>query len=80
MDTTEEYIFQQHLRNLNTKWEDFSNEIKSLQTPDTFSIIYATDIHSHIIPTYEELKTKNNKDEIKERIQNHIKQILSSKI
>lgn len=34
----------------------------------------------YIIPTYEELKTKNNKDEVKERIQNHIKQILSSKI
>lgn len=61
MNTTEEYIFQQHLRNLNTKWEDFSNEIKSLQTPETFSIIYATDIHyirkyAKYVPAYYKVK------------------------
>ena len=45
MNTTENYIFNQHLKNINTKWEDFSREVKEIQTPETFSILYATDIH-----------------------------------
>lgn len=61
MNTTEEYIFHEHLKNLNTRWEDFSREIKDLQTPDTFSILYATDIHyirkyAKYVPVYYKLK------------------------
>ena len=61
MNTTEEYIFHEHLKNLNTKWEDFSREIKDMQTPNTFSILYATDIHyirkyAKYVPVYYKLK------------------------
>lgn len=61
MNVIEEYIFQQHLGNLNTKWEKFSKEVKSLQTPETFSILYATDIHyirkyANYIPSYYKVK------------------------
>lgn len=45
MNTTEQFIFEQHMKNLDTRWEDFAREIMSLQTPDTFSILYATDVH-----------------------------------
>ena len=45
MNTTEQYIFEQHMKNVNTKWENFSREIQDLQTPDTFSMLYATDVH-----------------------------------
>ncbi|MCR4719985.1 MAG: metallophosphoesterase [Firmicutes bacterium] len=61
MNTAEEYIFEQHLKNLNTKWEDFSREIKDIQTPDTFSILYAADIHyirkyAMLVPAYYKVK------------------------
>ena len=61
MNTTEEYIFEQHMKNLNTKWEDFSREIKDIQTPDTFSMLYATDIHyirkyAKLVPAYYKVK------------------------
>lgn len=61
MNTTEEYIFREHIKNLNTKWEDFSREIKDIQTPDTFSILYASDIHyirkyATYVPAYYKVK------------------------
>ncbi len=61
MNTTEEYIFEQHMRNINTKWERFSQEIKQMQTADTFSILYATDIHyirkyAKYLPAYYKVK------------------------
>ena len=45
MNVTEEFIFGQHMKNINVKYEEFSREIKSMQTPDTFTFAYATDIH-----------------------------------
>lgn len=33
------------MKSLNTKWEEFSKEIKDMQSPETFSILWATDIH-----------------------------------
>ncbi|MBO5060547.1 MAG: metallophosphoesterase [Clostridia bacterium] len=61
MNSAEKYIFDMHMRNLNTKWEDFSREIVSLQTENTFSIIYATDVHyirkyALNVAAYEKLK------------------------
>ena len=61
LNTNEEFIFGQHLQNLNTKWEDFSREIKDMQTKDTFSILYAADIHyirmyAKYVPAYYKVK------------------------
>lgn len=45
------------MKNLNTKWEEFSKEIKDMQSPETFSILWATDVHyirkyAKYIPAY----------------------------
>lgn len=61
MNTLEEHIFEYHLKNLNTKWEEFSGEIKDMQTVDTFSILYATDVHyirkyAKYLPVYYKIK------------------------
>ncbi len=45
MNTTEQYIFNQHMKNLDTRFEDFSRECMEIQTPEGLSIIFATDIH-----------------------------------
>lgn len=49
------------MKNLDIKWEDFSREIKDMQTPETFSILYATDVHyirkyAKYVPAYYKLK------------------------
>ena len=45
MNSVEQYIFQQNMAQLDTHWEPFAKEIMALQTPDTFTCLYATDIH-----------------------------------
>lgn len=45
MNTTEQYIFNQHMKNIDVRFEDFARECMELQTPEALSIIYATDIH-----------------------------------
>ena len=45
------------MKSLNTKWEEFSKEIKDMQSPETFSILWATDVHyirkyAKYIPAY----------------------------
>lgn len=57
MNTIEQCIFEKHMKNLNTKWEEFSKEIKDMQSPETFSILWATDVHyirkyAKYIPAY----------------------------
>lgn len=45
MNTTEQYIFNQHIKNIDVRFEDFTRECMELQTPEALSIIYATDMH-----------------------------------
>ena len=45
MNTIEQCIFENHMKSLNTKWEEFSKEIKDMQSLETFSILWATDVH-----------------------------------
>ena len=45
MNTTEEFIFMHHMKNIDVTFEDFARECMELQTPEVLSIIYATDIH-----------------------------------
>lgn len=61
MNTTENYMIESHLKNINTKWDDFSKEIKDMQNSDTFSILFATDIHyirhyAFYLPAYYKIK------------------------
>ena len=45
MNATEEFIFTQHMKNIDVTFEDFTRECMELTTPESLSIIYATDIH-----------------------------------
>ena len=45
MNTTEQYIFNQHMKNLDVRFEDFTRETMNIQTPDCLSVILATDVH-----------------------------------
>lgn len=45
MNILEQHIFDFHMQNINTKWEDFAKEVMAEQTPETFSMLYATDTH-----------------------------------
>lgn len=61
MNLLEQCIFEQHKENIDTKWEDFSKEIMSIQTPGCFSILYATDVHyirkyAMYLPAYYKVK------------------------
>ncbi|MBO5177773.1 MAG: metallophosphoesterase [Lachnospiraceae bacterium] len=61
MNTIESFVFEQHMEKINTKWDEFSQEIKDVQGPDIFSILYATDIHyirkfAMYVPAYYKVK------------------------
>ena len=61
MNLLEQYAFDMHMKNINTKYEDFAKEIMSLQSPDSFSILYATDVHYirkyvYYVPAYYKVK------------------------
>lgn len=61
MNTAEMHIIDSHMKNLNTKWDEFSKKIIDAQKANTFSILYATDIHyirkyAFYIPAYYKLK------------------------
>lgn len=45
MNSLEKYVFDKHMQDVEPKYEDFAREIMSLQTPGSFSILYATDTH-----------------------------------
>lgn len=61
MNYMEQYIFKEHMKNINTDFEDFAKEIMALQNKDTFTLLFATDVHyirkfALYIPTYYKLK------------------------
>lgn len=61
MTGLEEYAFASHMKNLNTKYENFAREILSIQTPGSFNILYATDVHyirkyALYVPAYYKVK------------------------
>ena len=45
MNTTEQYIFNQHMKNIDVRFEDFARECMAMQTVDGLSVILATDLH-----------------------------------
>lgn len=45
MNAIEQFIFSETEKKLDLKWESFSKEIMALQSPDTFTMLYATDVH-----------------------------------
>lgn len=60
MNTTEQFIFSQHMKNINTRWEDFARENMAIQSPESLSIIYGTDLHyirkyAYYTPSYYKL-------------------------
>lgn len=61
MNYMEQYIFAEHEKNINKEYESFSKEIMSMQSPDTFTILFATDVHyirkyALYVPSYYKLK------------------------
>ena len=61
MNYLEEHLFREHMNNVDTKYEDFAREIMNEQNPDTFSLLFATDIHyirkyAPYIPSYYKVK------------------------
>lgn len=45
MNSVEQFVFEENGKRLDLKWEDFAKEIMALQSPDTFTMLYATDVH-----------------------------------
>lgn len=45
MNSVEQFIFEENSKRLDLKWEPFAKEIMALQNPDTFTMLYATDVH-----------------------------------
>lgn len=45
MNSVEQFIFQENGKNLDLKWESFAKEIMATQSADTFTMLYATDVH-----------------------------------
>lgn len=61
MNVVEEYMFNQHMKNIDDRFEDFSRECMSMQNSESLSIILSTDIHyirkyALYIPSYYKLK------------------------
>lgn len=61
MNPLEQYAFDMHMKNINTKYEEFAKEITALQSPETFSMLYATDVHyirkyAYYVPSYYKVK------------------------
>lgn len=61
MNTSEQYVFSQHMRNIDVRFESFAEECMELQSPEALSIIFATDIHyiqkyAKFVPSYYKLK------------------------
>ena len=61
MNVVEEYMFNQHMKNIDDRFEDFSRECMSMQTSESLSVILSTDIHyirkyALYIPSYYKLK------------------------
>lgn len=45
MNPTEKFIIDSHCKNIDIKYEAFAKRIMAEQSPNVFSIIYATDVH-----------------------------------
>ena len=45
MNVVEEYMFNQHMKNIDDRFKDFSIECMSMQTSESLSIILCADIH-----------------------------------
>lgn len=45
MNYMEQYIFANHEKNINKNYEDFAKKIMGLQNADTFTLLFATDMH-----------------------------------
>lgn len=61
MNYMEQYIFAEHDKNINKEFESFAKEIMSMQTADTFTMLFATDVHyirkyALYVPSYYKLK------------------------
>lgn len=61
MNYMEQYIFAQHDKNINKKYEGFAKEIMALQNADIFTLLFATDVHyirryALYLPSYYKLK------------------------
>jgi len=39
MNVVEEYMFNQHMKNIDDRFEDFSRECMGIQTPESLSVI-----------------------------------------
>lgn len=61
MNYLEKHIIDEHKSELNTCYDDFAREIMALQNADTFTLLFATDIHyireyAPYVPVYKKLK------------------------
>lgn len=61
MNYMEQYVFREHDKNINKEYESFAKEIMSLQSVDTFTLLFATDVHyirryALYVPSYYKLK------------------------
>ena len=45
MNVVEDFIFREHMKNIDDRFEDFSRECMEMQTPESFSIILSADVH-----------------------------------
>lgn len=61
MNYMEQYIFAEHDKNINKEFESFAKKIMSMQSADTFTMLFATDVHyirryALYVPSYYKLK------------------------
>ena len=57
MNILEKHVFEEHLKHIHPEWTDFAYKITSLQSSDTFTVLYATDVHyirkyARYVPSY----------------------------